>query len=128
LTSTETRGTISCWTPRPNCQSLLRTPQPSSTSGFTRVVATVFPQLRFDHGPHSRFWFGFRKSHCAMRSPLGSVHVRVMLDTRVVAGFLMVYASPDHTPCRYCPMFTLTAVFPLPNRSYTALPRGVRSR
>ena len=74
----------------PNCQSLFRTPQPSSTSGFTRVVATDAPQFRFDHGPHSRLASGFRKSHCAIRSPFGSVHVRVMLETSVVAGFLIV--------------------------------------
>src|SRR5687767_8991779 len=114
--------------PTPNCQSLLRAPHPSSTAGFTRVVATDAPQFTFDHGPHSRLASGFRKSHWAIRSPLGSVHERVMLETSVVAGFLIVYASPENTPCRYWPTFIRTAVLPLPNRSKTAPPRGVRSR
>src|SRR5689334_21425084 len=103
--------------PTPKCQSLFRVPQPSSTSGLTRVVATEAPQFTFDHGPHSWLASGFRKSHCAILSPLGSVHVRVMLETSVVAGFLMVYASPENTPCRYCPKFILRAVLPVPNRS-----------
>src|SRR5256885_12110760 len=113
--------------PALNCQSAFRTPQPSSTAGFTRVVATDAPQFKFDHEPHSWLAAGLRKSHCAILSRLGSVHDRVMLETSVVAGFLIVYASPEKTPCRYLPKLALTAVLPLPNRSYTTPPRGETS-
>jgi len=56
------------------------------------VVATDAPKFRFDHGPHSWFATGFRKSHCATLSRFGSVHDRVMLWTSVVDGFLIVNA------------------------------------
>src|SRR4051812_16865612 len=100
-------GSTWCWMPALNCQSAFRTPQPSSTAGFTRVVATDAPHARLDHGPHSWLAAGLRKSHCAILSLLGSVHERVMLLTSVVAGFLIVYASPEKTPWRYFPKFAL---------------------
>ena len=40
------RGAISCWTPALNCQSQLRTPQPSCVSGLTRRGRPLLPQVQ----------------------------------------------------------------------------------
>src|ERR1043166_2617212 len=115
--STATLGATSCCTLTLYCQSRLRVPHPVSTFGLTVVVWLNEPQLRADHGPHSPLSAGFRKLQSATRFPLGSDHERLIDVTSVDPGLLMVYASPVHAPCRYCPTLTLTAVLPLPKRS-----------
>src|ERR1043166_326781 len=112
----------------PYCQSRLRVPQPLRTAGLTVVVWLNEPQLSADHAPHSPLATGFRKSHCATRSPLGSDHARLIEVTSVEPALLIVYASPVQAPCRYSPTFPLSAVLPLPKTSKAAPSRGVMSR
>ena len=44
-TGIDVRGRISCWTERPICQSLGRTPQPLSNDGSSVAVAFGLPKF-----------------------------------------------------------------------------------
>src|ERR1700755_1160887 len=91
--------------------------------------------------PHSPFGSGFVRSHSGAKfAPLGVrvvVHERFtdgLLNPNVrlapgirIDGFAPEARLPTLAPCRYLPALTLSAVLPLPNRSYAAPTRGVMS-
>src|SRR5262249_47725173 len=88
-----------------------------------------YGRLRFGSGvgtdagrPNVRFVEGPSSLSCAMSSPLRSTHVRVS-----AAPPIGLKSSPrfDENDCTYLPMLPLTAVLPLPNRSYDAPKRGL---
>src|SRR5262245_2248970 len=119
-----TRGRISCCTVTPNCQSLLRTPQPFCTSGLTRVVPNGMPKLELVHAPQLSppdarlFWAAaFIRSQSGMRLPFPSVHARFVVCWNVTAGLLMVYWFPFCAVSRYLLKFTFSEVLPFPKRS-----------
>src|SRR5215218_6364456 len=79
---------------------------------------------------------GFDRSQSGMKLLLVSVQLRVTEGLAKPAaappgtrndGFALGNRLPTLAPCRYLPRFTFTAVLPLPNRSYAAPIRGVRS-
>src|SRR5215510_6868324 len=122
---TATRGASSCCTLAVYSQLYWRTPYPSSSLGLVVVVeATVFPKLTFVVGPSS--------PDCTdpsglkiVKSPL-SVHVRVSVRPTVVCG-LFAAAVAAASPLTYRAAANLTAVLPVPNRSYETPRRGLRS-
>src|SRR5262245_59445368 len=79
----------------------------------------LFPKLGFDNAPSS--------DSCGMRSLLESLQGRVAVLTDVRNGltsFMMLTLCSSAT---YRPTVALTAVRPLPNRSYDAPIRGLMS-
>src|SRR4051812_22783869 len=139
-TSTDTPGSSFCCTDAPNCQSLGRTPQPSSSAGSKLLLKTGLPKFELLNWPHTsppavdRFCaFGFSRSQSGTKLPLLSVHERVTaggapsagLPAIRTAGLVRKYVFWLVAASRYLPTFTLIAVLPLPNRSYAMPPRGV---
>src|SRR5688572_26857161 len=83
--STETRGSTSCWTETPNSQSAGRTPHPSSAAGSKFRLKVAVPKLRSLIAPHesppaARLFCasGLDRLQSGMKLPLPSVHERVI--------------------------------------------------
>src|SRR3954463_11919291 len=85
----------------------------------------LLPKLTFDSLWHSPFALTSVKSHCGMKSWLASPHARVALSAMLAAGFASRVNDVRFGPSRYLPMLALTAVLPLPNKSYAPPMRGV---
>src|SRR6185503_16457886 len=124
----DTRGINSCCTLATNSQLYGRTCQPISVPG-SRVVfgVTKLPRSVLDHGPHCPFAAGFIRSQAGTRvSIVAPVIVLVMLVAMKLAGaWLVAVCAPSCATPRVALNFT--AVLPVPNRSYDAPSRGLRS-
>ena len=86
------------------------------------AVALGWPKLRFPRR-HSPLAWGLRRSQSGMKSPSVSVQVRLLLETDVSIG-LFILAMASVCPATYRPTLNLTAVLPLPNKSYETPSRG----
>src|SRR5436190_23506299 len=105
-----------CCTEVEKSHSYGRWPQPLKKSWSNVEFSVAVPNAGLLDAAHSPFARGFEKSHCGTKSPL-SVHVRVA----VVAARAMGWSSVPPVPAAtYLPRLILSAVFPLPNRSYVA--------
>src|SRR6202140_873852 len=75
------------------------------------------PKVATFSGPSSLAW--------GMKSPLASLQDLVALTAMFAAGFASRVKLVRLGPSRYLPRLNLTAVLPLPNRSYEAPRRRV---
>src|SRR5437588_9874404 len=105
-----------CCTEVEKSHSYGRWPQPLKKSWSNVAFSVAVPNAGLLEGPHSRFAAGFEKSHCGTKSPL-SVHTRVAEVAARGMGWSDVLPVGAAT---YLPKLALSAVFPLPNRSYVA--------
>src|SRR5262249_5808715 len=76
--------------------------------------------------PHSPFARGLLRSQSGLKLALASAHVRLTLFTDAVIGLFALMSSTAITST-YRPSDALSAVLPLPNRSYDTPSRGFRS-
>src|SRR5687767_5835328 len=139
-TSTATRGSTSCCTDAPNCQSPERTPHPDRSPGSNVESKTWVPKLGLALALQKSMPSGtppagvcvpcaalFSRTQSATKSRSSSCHVRVVVvDSREV-GLSAVNSPPFCAASSYRPKFTLTDVRPVPNTSYATPPRGHRS-
>src|SRR5437870_4747267 len=127
--SADTRGAISCWTPTENSQLYMRWPQPVRRSESKMAPGPSVPNAVFVSLPHSRFAFGLIRSQSGMKFVLLSVQLRVVepMTLFTAAGVMTRPVCTWTSPCRYLLIDPLTAVFPVPNKSYTAESFGVTS-
>jgi hypothetical protein len=87
------------------------------------VLGRVPPKFKSPSVPHSPFWKGFNRSQSGWKLRLASVQDRLTVVAMFVTGLLSCALAPS----AYLATLTLTAVFPVPKRSYTAPILGVRS-
>src|SRR6185436_2510891 len=118
-----TRGSSSCWTLVENSQLSGRALQPARVAGSNTVLGRGCPKLRSEIRPHSPLACGSRMLQSGVKSRSASVQDLVTVVARLEAGLPVVGAVAR----TYRPIPTLSAVFPVPNRSYEAPTRGVRS-
>src|SRR5262245_44917305 len=116
----------SCWTPAVNSQFHGRMFHPRSVLASCVVVGTVLPKPVVNQGPHSPLATEVVRSHSGMPLRFRSVTVRATLVEIATAGFsASAVFSPSCTTPRAAE--ALTAVLPLPNRSYDAPTLGSTS-
>src|SRR5688572_17282507 len=120
----------------PNDQSDGRFPQPSSRSGSNcDPIRSVLPKRTSVARRHSPLASKFVRTQSGLKSPSASFQVRVIDGGKMppppprmrIDGLVFDARLLTLAPCRYLPRFTFSAVFPVPNRSYAAPRRGVRS-
>src|SRR6478752_1348887 len=85
----------------------------------------LFPKFTLLTRPHSPLTLMLAKSHSGTKLLFLSVHDRVAFSAMFAAGFASRVNDVRFGPSRYLPMLALTAVLPLPNRSYAPPMRGV---
>src|SRR3989442_13194363 len=112
--------------PADACQLNPRTPQPCNRSGSHLVIEPTVPSARFDSAPHSPLASTLDRLQSGAKLPLASDHVRFAVVTIALTG-LSARATDVPTDCTYRPSDALSAVLPLPNRSYAAPSRGETS-
>src|SRR6185503_11243080 len=101
-------------------------PKPVNASAPSRVSLVDKPNRAVDSGPHSPLAAGSTRSQSGTKLALVSAHVRLALFTCWFAG-CQSCARLAPTSVTYRPSVAFTAVLPLPNRSYAAPSRGLRS-
>src|SRR5262245_8950177 len=82
------------------------------------------PKSGFWARAHSPLAARLTKSHCGRKSPFRSFHTRVVLVRVPRAGLARAAHVDRFGPSRYLPRPALTAVLPLPKRSYAPPRRG----
>src|SRR4051812_10317971 len=110
--------------PRPQLYG--RVPQPVTYLGSKLRLKTGWPSVWLSRAPHSPFFAALLRLQFTTKSPL-SVHVRVVLITVRISGFMSRSLLFAVIASMYLPRLNFSAVFPFPKRSYAKPIRGVRS-
>src|SRR5579883_1919922 len=121
-----TRGTNSWVTPAENSQFQGRTPQPCNRRGSSCVIAVGLPNCGVSHGPQFPLAFGFNRSQLTTLLEAVAATFLVVFVAKAEPG-LSALALPSESAAPPRAAEALSAVLPLPKRSYAAPNRGSTS-